>query len=252
MDKVCFLISPIGKEGSDVRTNADEVMKYIIEPACAAFNYKVIRADKMSNTGLITKAIIEQIISANLVIADLTDNNPNVFYELAIRHSYRKPAIQIIKGEVNIPFDIANMRTISYETSLSGAESAIKEIEAMMSSIENGEIVHNPVSEVSTLMSLSQNSSAENAEILSKLLLEVQQIPESLNNLESNIETRFSQMLSAFIETIKIEGDSNSQNPEDRMLEIFMKKFMDDPQKGMQSFDAMLQLQDKINSKNKK
>ena len=110
MDKVCFLISPIGKEGSDVRTNADEVMKYIIEPACAAFNYKVIRADKMSNTGLITKAIIEQIISADLVIADLTDNNPNVFYELAIRHSYRKPAIQIIKGEVNIPFDIANMR----------------------------------------------------------------------------------------------------------------------------------------------
>ena len=73
-----------------------------------------------------------------------------------------------------------------------------------------------------------------------------------MNNLESNIETRFSQMLSAFIETIKIEGDSNSQNPEDRMLEIFMKKFMDDPQKGMQSFDAMLQLQDKINSKNKK
>ena len=240
MDKVCFLISPIGKDGSVVRTNADEVMKYIVEPACATFNYKVIRADKMSNTGLITKAIIEQIISADIVIADLTDNNPNVFYELAIRHSYRKPAIQIVKGEVNIPFDIANMRTISYDTSLSGAESAKKEIKAMMSSIENGEIVHNPVSEVST----------ENAELLSKLLLEVQQIPESLNILESNIETRFSQMLSAFIESIRVEGDSNSLKTEDRMLEIFMKKFMDDPQKGMQSFDAMLQLQDKLNNKN--
>ena len=64
----------------------------------------------MANSGLITKAIIEQIITADLVIADLTGNNPNVFYELAIRHSYRKPTIQIVKGEIDIPFDVANMR----------------------------------------------------------------------------------------------------------------------------------------------
>ena len=119
--------------------------------------------------------------------------------ELAIRHSYRKPAIQIIKGDVNIPFDIANMRTISYETTLSGADLAKKDIEAMMQAIENGETVHNPVSEVSALLNISENSAVENAEILSTLLLEVQQIPDSMKELESNIETRFSPMLSAFI-----------------------------------------------------
>ena len=108
----------------------------------------------MPNSGLITKAIIEQIISADLVIADLTGNNPNVFYELAIRHSYRKPAIQIIKGDIEIPFDVSNMRTISYDTTLSGANLAKKEIEAMLKAIEGGEIVHNPVSEVSTLLNL--------------------------------------------------------------------------------------------------
>ena len=212
MDKVCFIITPIGKEGTEIRKNADEVLEYIINPVCDSFGYSVVRADKMTNSGLITKAIIEQIISADLVIADLTGSNPNVFYELAIRHSYRKPAIQIIKGDVNIPFDIANMRTISYETTLSGADLAKKDIEAMMQAIENGETDHNPVSEVSALLNISENSAVENAEILSTLLLEVQQIPDSMKELESNIETRFSQMLSAFIETIKHEQIGNRKS----------------------------------------
>ena len=246
MDKVCFMITPIGKEGTDIRKNADEVLKYIINPICELHGYKVERADKMANSGLITKAIIEQIISSDLVIADLTGNNPNVFYELAIRHSYRKPAIQIVKGEVDIPFDVANMRTISYDTTLSGAETAKKAIGDILESIEKGEIVQNPVSEVSALLNISENSAAENADILSTLLLEVQQIPENLKSLENNIETRFSQMLSAFIETIKNEESSGSIKPEDKFLEIFMKSLVDNPQKGVQSFNALLELQKKL------
>lgn len=93
----------------------------------------------MANSGLITKAIIEQIITADLVIADLTGINPNVFYELAIRHSYRKPAIQIIKGKLDIPFDISNMRTILYETTLSGADAAKKELHSMIKILSKGE-----------------------------------------------------------------------------------------------------------------
>lgn len=251
MGKVCFMITPIGKDGSDIRKNADEVMEYIVNPICEKYGYSVVRADKMSNSGLITKAIIEQIISADLVIADLTGNNPNVFYELAIRHSYRKPTIQIIKGEMDIPFDVANMRTISYETTLSGADTAKKDIESMLISIEDGDIVHNPVSEVSTLLNISENSTQENAEILSTLLLEVQQIPDNLKSLESNIETRFSQMLSAFIETIKNEQTNVQAKPEDKMLEMFMNKLMDNPQKGMQSFDALMKLQEKIDGSQK-
>lgn len=248
MEKVCFVISPIGKEGSEVRKSADEVLEYIINPICKKYKYKVIRADKMSNSGLITKAIIEQIISADLVIADLTGNNPNVFYELAIRHSYRKPAIQIVKGELAIPFDIANMRTISYETTLSGADNAKTELDSMIQAIESGEIVHNPVSEVSALLNISESSAAENAEILSTLLIEVQQIPENLKALENNIETRFSQMLSAFIQTIKSEQRTGSSKPEDKLLEMFMNRLLENPQKGMQSFDALMELQKKIDS----
>lgn len=251
MNKVCFLITPIGKEGTVTRKNADDVLEYIVNPVCEAYGYTVVRADKMPNSGLITRAIIEQIISADLVIADLTGNNPNVFYELAIRHSYRKPAIQIINGEIIIPFDVANMRTISYEISLDGAKVAKKELAAMLESIEKGEIVQNPVSEVSTLLNISENSVKENADILSTLLLEVQQIPENLKALENNIETRFSQMLSAFIETIKNEQNNGTIKPEDKFLEIFMRSLMDNPQKGMQSFNALLELQKKIDESQK-
>ena len=45
MDKVCFIITPIGKEGTEIRKNADEVLEYIINPVCDSFGYSVVRAD---------------------------------------------------------------------------------------------------------------------------------------------------------------------------------------------------------------
>ena len=234
MKKTCFVISPIGKTGDDIRKNADEVLEYIINPICKKYGYSVIRADKMANSGLITKAIIEQIISSDLVIADLTGSNPNVFYELAIRHSYRKPAIQIIKGTVDIPFDVA------------GAEVAKREISSMMETIESGDIVHNPVSEVGTMLNISENSMKENKEALSALLMEIQRIPENFNTLEKNIETRLSQMASTIVETIKKEQIQDNGNPENKMLEILMNNLMQNPQKAMQGVDALMKLQEKI------
>lgn len=48
MNKTCFIITPIGKEGTEIRKNADEVLEYIINPVCESFGYSVVRADKMS------------------------------------------------------------------------------------------------------------------------------------------------------------------------------------------------------------
>lgn len=97
------------------------------------------------------------------------------------------------------------MRTVSYETTLAGAEAAKKEISSMMESIERGDIVHNPVSEVGTMLNISENSMKENKEALSALLMEIQRIPENFNTLEKNIETRLSQMASTIVETIRNE-----------------------------------------------
>src|SRR5687767_14258073 len=92
--KVCFVISPIESKGSDVRRRSDQVLKYIIEPA--AVGYDVIRADKISEGGIITSQVVQYLRDSALVIADLTGHNANVFYELAIRHVLRKPYIHMI------------------------------------------------------------------------------------------------------------------------------------------------------------
>jgi hypothetical protein len=114
--KICFYITPIGKEDSEERRHADFLMEYIIKPAVKEFNLTVIRADQMGKPGMIGKQVIEHILKARLVIADLSFHNPNVFYELCLRHATRLPTVQV-KREVDvIPFDVNQYRTIPIET----------------------------------------------------------------------------------------------------------------------------------------
>jgi len=61
---------------------------------------------------MISNQIVRDLIEADLVVADLTDLNPNAFYELGIRHSAERPAIQIAKNGTDLPFDIHDLRTI--------------------------------------------------------------------------------------------------------------------------------------------
>jgi hypothetical protein len=110
--KMCFLASPIGAVGSDTRERSDRVMTYVIEEALTPLGYKTVRADRINSAGRITTQIVNNIIEADLLIADLTDQNANVFYELAIRHAFNKPYVQLIEDGQLIPFDVRDMRTI--------------------------------------------------------------------------------------------------------------------------------------------
>jgi YheO-like PAS domain len=110
--KQCFVISPIGKPGSSIRTRADRVLDQIIRPAVNQCGYTVVRADEIERSGLINSQIVRHINEDPLVVADLTGGNPNVFYELAIRHLSGKPVVQVISYGETIPFDVAGMRTI--------------------------------------------------------------------------------------------------------------------------------------------
>ena len=113
--KVCFYITPIGEEGSEERKHSDLFLGSLIEPAVEAIGLEVIRADKIDKPGMITKQVIQYIFGAKLVIADLSYHNPNVFYELAIRHACRLPTVQIIRKGDKIPFDLGQSRTITID-----------------------------------------------------------------------------------------------------------------------------------------
>lgn len=115
-DSACFYISPIGEDGSEQRKHADLFMGALIEPALAEFGLRLVRADKIGEAGMITGQIIEHIVHSKLVIVDLSFHNPNVFYELALRHAVRRPIVQISRAADRLPFDIGQVRTIVVDT----------------------------------------------------------------------------------------------------------------------------------------
>src|SRR5690242_1093880 len=95
-DRLCFVISEIGEENSEIRRRADDVLKYVIAPAAIDCGYEdPVRADQLPDPGIITSQIIQYLVESPLVVADLTGRNPNVFYELAVRHATGKPVVQM-------------------------------------------------------------------------------------------------------------------------------------------------------------
>lgn len=115
-DNICFYITPIGDEQSEERSHADLFLGSLVEPALESFGLEVVRADHIQTPGTITRQILEYLLHAKLVIADLSYHNPNVFYELAIRHATRLPTVQIIRANDRIPFDLHQIRTIRIDT----------------------------------------------------------------------------------------------------------------------------------------
>jgi len=116
-DAICFYITPIGEENSEIRKHADMLLKHLVEPAFADFKIKVVRADKIEKSGLISQQIFEHIVSTRFCVADLSFGNPNAFYELGVRHMTRLPTIQLIRKGDKIPFDVSQGRTITVDMS---------------------------------------------------------------------------------------------------------------------------------------
>lgn len=117
LEKVCFYIAPIGEPETEERKHSDLFLESIVAPAFENFGYKVIRADNIGKPGMITNQIIDYIMNAAFVVCDLSYHNPNVFYELALRHATKKPTIHIIRKCDKIPFDINDFRTIVIDDS---------------------------------------------------------------------------------------------------------------------------------------
>ena len=151
-DNVCFYITPIGDEESDIRKHSDLMLENIVAPALEEFGLNIVRADKISKPGMITKQILKYITESKLVIADLSFHNPNVFYELAIRHMKGLPTVHLIRAADSVPFDISGFRTIKLDMSsiftlVPQLETYKSEIAAQVRNILSEENIDNPVYE---------------------------------------------------------------------------------------------------------
>lgn len=120
MAKKCFVITPIGNEGSEARERSNQVLKHLISPVAEGLGYKVGRSDKQRGPEILPEIVLS-ILKADLVVIDLSDLNPNVFYEMGLAHANGRPYVHIMQEGTKIPFDTHGIRTISYEVSGSKA-----------------------------------------------------------------------------------------------------------------------------------
>ena len=150
--KICFYVTPIGEPDSEERKHSDLFISSLVQPALDELGLKVVRADQIGDPGLITTQVLEYLKLSKLAIADLSYLNPNVFYEVALRHALRLPVVQLIRKADKLPFDVNQSRTLVIDTS--DIYSLIPKLQTYRSeianqarkAIEDPESVGNPVS----------------------------------------------------------------------------------------------------------
>lgn len=147
MGKKCFVIMPYGGDDPAKRKHFDGVYQSIIVPGVTRAGYDVKRSDISGEPGNITHDIIRDLADADVVVADLTTGNANVFFELGIRHAFRKSGtVHVVDAAHKLPFDVRQYRVIEYSTDLAEVPGAIKAIEeAIEKRAERPNRADNPV-----------------------------------------------------------------------------------------------------------
>ncbi len=112
-----FVVMPFGrKQGPDGRwIDFNSIYQDLIKPALEEAGFESFRADEEAVSGDILTDMFQELLLADLVLADLSIDNANVFYELGVRHALRKRGlIHIQCGRAYMPYDIFNVRTLPY------------------------------------------------------------------------------------------------------------------------------------------
>lgn len=177
-EKICFIVTAIGESGTPTRERADNVYKYLIAPVCEDLGYKPVRVDHVNAVDNINATIINYLKTAPMVIADMTDHNPNAFYELGFRQALELPLVPIIKVGERLPFDVMTTRTVFYDTDVSKIEESKENLKSKIQSFKNFEMPESRIERSLTLDDLNDNLTKKLNKILN--LLEKQQSYSSL------------------------------------------------------------------------
>lgn len=229
----CFVVSPIGDEGTAVRNNADKLFKYIIKPVCDVCDFEAIRVDQLNDANSITQVIIEYLDEADLVIADISGHNPNVFYEMGFRARTKKPIIHLKTKNEELPFDINTIRTFEYD--LTDLDSVDEIKERLIKTIKSFNYIDN-----------ENSSDSEEADGISTSIMPIlYQILDSVNELRSEVKNINSETIGTVIKSMK---DSQPQVSPDTALQMqLVGSLMQNPE----SFMKILEMSEKF-SKPKK
>ena len=136
MKPLCFVLMPFNKkpDASGIMIDFNAVYNELIAPAIEEAGLEPLRADEEESGGIIQKPMFERLLLCPFAVADLTTANANVFYELGVRHAVRPWSTVPIfysKG-ARLPFDIRDLRTLSYELTGAGTPANLEHNKAAL------------------------------------------------------------------------------------------------------------------------
>lgn len=131
----CFVIMPFGerKDHAGREVDFDELYDYLIHPAVTELGITCERCDRIPGAGVIHERMFERILEADVAVVDTTTLNPNVFYELGIRHALCDAVTVLLRREgERSAFNIAPDSAISYDFTPRAIDEAKKDIQAFI------------------------------------------------------------------------------------------------------------------------
>lgn len=231
----CFIVCPIGESGTTVRKRSDQVLKYIIEPVCKAKEYLPTRCDKIHDVDKIDQTIIANLEKADLVIADLSDHNPNAFFELGYRTALRKPLIHVAENGQALPFDVLGIRTIFYDLS---DPDKIEECKARLA--ETVDTICTGYEECSS-GSESPNKEEIQQHAVTQILSQLLELKYMLVDIKNLSETNNSKVVEQIVSVFANQMQANS-SPQDKAMEWFFKEYFRNPQKMMLGLNQLAKM----------
>ncbi|SDW64703.1 Nucleoside 2-deoxyribosyltransferase [Hydrobacter penzbergensis] len=116
----------------------NQLYNEVIKPVVEEFGFECERADEAHTTNPILQDIIQSIRQSSVIIADITPNNPNVFYEVGYAHATSKPTILLCdRKRDKLPFDISGFRTLFYDNTIAGKTAVEKRLKKYLEAQTN-------------------------------------------------------------------------------------------------------------------
>ena len=211
--KTCFVVSIIGNEGSEQRKHSDNVFDHIINPALSK-NFDVTRADKIFHSDKIDERIFKLLRESDLVLADLTGKNPNVFLEVGYRMAINKPIVYIMqKDDERLPFDIQNINIKQYNLKSDGV-------------LTEASNVRNYIEKTVENMVFDTQETTEVDEV------NINRVMQILVNIQSNLDVMNSRLLDGVYTTNQVPSNDNFN-------ERLLIKALEEPEKMEKLFNLI-------------